>query len=107
MNFATQFSNRSGSLKSSLGFYPTAETFNGKHGYSLRLDGMEKGINDIARKGAIVVHGVKYVSDEFIKKYNRLGRSWGCPAVSDKLSKEIIDVIKGGSFLFIHANSKN
>jgi len=107
VNFATQFSNRSGSLKSSFGFYRTAETYNGKHGYSLILDGMEKGINDNARKRAIVVHGAKYVSDEFIKKYSRLGRSWDCPTVSDKLSKEIIDMIKGVSFLFIHANSKN
>ncbi len=107
VNIATQFSNRSGSLKSSLGFFITAETYYGKHGYSLRLDGMEKGINDNARKRTIVVHGAKYVSDEFIKKYKRLGRSWGCPAVSDELSKEIIDMIKGGSCLFIYANNKN
>ena len=107
VNSATQFSNRSGSLKSSLGFFITAETYYGKHGYSLRLDGMEKGINDNARKRTIVVHGAKYVSNEFIKKYSRLGRSWGCPAVSDELSKEIIDMIKGGSCLFIYANSKN
>ena len=105
VNIATQFSNRSGSLKSSLGFFITAETYYGKHGYSLRLDGMEKGINDNARKRAIVVHGAKYVSDDFIRKYNRLGRSWGCPAVSDDLSKEIIDLIKDGSCLFIYANS--
>jgi hypothetical protein len=107
VNIATQFSNRSGSLKSSLGLYRTSETYNGKHGYSLRLDGMEKRVNDNARKRAIVIHGAKYVSDEFIKKYNRLGRSWGCPAVSDELSKKIIDMIKGGSCLFINANSKN
>ena len=107
VNIATQFSNRSGTLKSSLGFFITAETYYGKHGYSLRLDGMEKGINDNARKRAIVVHGAKYVSDEFIKKYKRLGRSWGCPAVSDDLSKEIIDMIKGGSCLYIYANNKN
>ena len=105
VNIATRFSNRSGSLKSSLGFFITAETYYGKHGYSLRLDGMEKGINDNARKRAIVVHGAKYVSDDFIRKYNRLGRSWGCPAVSDDLSKEIIDLIKDGSCLFIYANS--
>ena len=105
VNIATQFSNRSGSLKSSLGFFITAETYYGKHGYSLKLDGMEKGINDNARKRAIVVHGAKYVSDDFIRKYNRLRRSWGCPAVSDDLSKEIIDLIKDGSCLFIYANS--
>jgi hypothetical protein len=105
VNIASQFSNRSGSLKSSLGFFRTAETYNGKHGYSLRLDGMEKGVNDNARKRAIVIHGAKYVNDEFINKYNRLGRSWGCPAISDQLSKEIIELIKDGSCLYIYANN--
>ena len=103
VNIPTKFSNRIGSNQSSLGFYRTAETYIGKHGYSLMLDGMEEGINDNARKRAIVIHGAKYVSEEFIKKYNRLGRSWGCPAVSDELSKEIIDIIKEGSCLYIYA----
>ena len=107
LNIPSKFSNRIGSNQSSLGFYRTAETYIGKHGYSLMLDGLEKGINDNARKRAIVVHGAKYVSDEFIKKYNRLGRSWGCPVVSDDLSKVIIDMIKSDSCLFIYANSKN
>ena len=101
----TKFSNRIGSNQSSLGFYRTAETYTGRHGYSLMLDGLEKNINDNARKRAIVIHGAKYVSDEFIKKNNRLGRSWGCPAVSDELSEEIIDLIKDGSCLYIYANN--
>jgi len=101
----TKFSNRIGSNQSSLGFYRTAGTYKGKHGYSLILDGLEKGINDNARKRAIVIHGAKYVSEEFIEKNNRLGRSWGCPAVSDELSKEIIDLIKDGSCLYIYASN--
>jgi hypothetical protein len=103
-NIAQNFSNRPESLQSSLGFYLTAETYFGEHGYSLRLDGIEKGINDNARSREIVVHGAEYVSEEFIKSYGRLGRSWGCPALPRDISKEIIDRISGGSCLFIYGN---
>jgi len=102
-NYASHFSNEPESLKSSLGFYLTSETYSGKHGYSLRLDGLEKGINDNARSREIVIHGADYVSQEFVDKYHRLGRSWGCPALPLGLSKEIIDTISGGSCLFIYA----
>ncbi len=105
-NEATSFSNESRSLKSSLGFYLTAETYTGKHGYSLRLDGMEKGINSNARNRSIVIHGADYVSESFIEKYGRLGRSWGCPAVPSELSRQIIDEIAHGSCLFIYADDK-
>ena len=101
-NVAQNFSNKPESLQSSLGFYITAETYIGEHGYSLRLDGIEKGINDNARTREIVIHGAEYVSGEFIKSYGRLGRSWGCPALPLDLSKEIIDKIAGGSCLFIY-----
>lgn len=103
-NFATQFSNQSGSYKSSLGFFLTKNTYQGKNGYSLRLGGLEKGINDKAEARAIVIHGAKYSNEEVIKQNGRLGRSLGCPALPTALSREIIDTIKGGSVLFIYAN---
>ncbi len=104
---AEKFSNVPGSFASSPGFYITGETYIGKHGLSLALDGLEDGINDKARERAIVVHGADYVSADFIKNYGRLGRSLGCPAVPAELSKEIIEAIKGGSCFFIYAPQKN
>ena len=103
-NFATSFSNRSGSYQSSLGFFRTAETYNGGNGYSLRLDGLEKGINDKARPRAVVIHGADYCSEDFIRSTGRLGRSFGCPALPQELNKPIINTIKDGSLLFIYAD---
>jgi hypothetical protein len=103
-NYAKSFSNKPESLKSSPGFYVTAETYSGKHGYSLKLDVLEKSINDNARAREIVIHGAEYVSEEFISKYGRLGRSWGCPALPVDISKEVIDMISDGSCLFIYSN---
>lgn len=100
---AEKFSNTPGSYESSPGFYVTGETYIGKHGLSLTLDGLESGINDKARERAIVIHGAEYVSDDFIRNYGRLGRSLGCPAVPVELSEDIIKTIKGGSCLFIYA----
>ena len=99
---AENFSNTPGSNASSPGFYTTGETYIGKHGLSLTLDGLETGINDKARARAIVIHGADYVSADFIRNHGRLGRSFGCPAVPAELSKEIIQTIKGGSCLFIY-----
>lgn len=106
-NKALYFSNKPKSLKSSLGFYKTAEIYYGKHGYSMRLDGLEKGINDNARKRAIVIHGAEYVSREFIKKHGRIGRSFGCPALPIAKTKDIIDVISNGSCLFIYSKNED
>jgi hypothetical protein len=99
---AEYFSNNPGSFASSPGFYITGETYIGKHGLSLALDGIEKGINDKARERSIVIHGADYVSSDFIRKNGRLGRSLGCLAVPEKLNKEIVQTIKGGSCLFIY-----
>jgi len=101
-NVATAFSNRSGSLQSSLGLFLTGETYSGKHGYTLRLQGLEPGINDRAEERAIVIHGAWYVSEEFASRHGRLGRSWGCPALDRKVSRKLIDAIKGGSLLFVY-----
>jgi hypothetical protein len=106
-NLAVSFSNQPESLKSSLGFFITAETYSGKHGYSLRLDGLEKNINDNARPREIVIHGADYVSQQFIDEHGRLGRSWGCPAVPVEISREVIDRISNGSCLFIYARDKS
>ncbi len=104
-NYATSFSNRDGSHQSSLGFYRTGGTYQGGNGYSLRLDGLEKGINDKAMQRAIVIHGADYCSEKVIKATGRLGRSFGCPALPRELNKPIIDTIKGGSILFIYADT--
>jgi len=105
--YAESFSNTDSSNKSSLGFYITGETYNGKHGLSLKLDGQEKGVNNNARRRGIVMHAADYVSESFIKANKRLGRSQGCPAVPAELSAEIIDLIKDKSCLFIYHPSRS
>lgn len=105
--FANYFSNRNESHQSSLGFYATAEVYKGKHGLSLRLDGLQKGLNDKARERAVVIHGADYVSEKFIKNHKRLGRSQGCPALPVELNEKIINVIKEKSCLFIYHPSKS
>ncbi|NDV64511.1 hypothetical protein D0T60_04550 [Bacteroides sp. 224] len=104
--YATSFSNRNGSFQSSLGFYLTENTYTGKNGYSLILEGLEKGINDKAKERAIVVHGAPYSNPSVIASSGRLGRSLGCPALPENVSREIINTIKGGSLLFIYAKDK-
>ncbi len=100
--FANSFSNAAESYKSSLGFYATGEVYQGKHGMSLRLDGLERGVNDNARSRAVVMHGADYVADTFIQNNTRLGRSLGCPAIPMKMTKEIINTIKDKSCLYIY-----
>lgn len=105
--YANSFSNANSSFKSSLGFYSTGETYNGKHGMSLKLDGLEKGINDNARVRGVVMHSANYVSNSFIKCNKRLGRSQGCPAIPEELLKEIVGKIKNKSCLFIYHPSRS
>lgn len=100
--FANSFSNLPESYKSSLGFYATGEVYQGKHGLSMRLDGLDKGMNDNARARAVVMHGADYVEESFIKNHSRLGRSLGCPAIPNALTKEIISLIKDKSCLYIY-----
>jgi len=100
MEEALSFSNEKGTLKSSLGLFITAETYYGRHGYSLKLDGLEEGVNDNARERLIVLHSAHYVSED--RADDRLiGRSWGCPAVRPGIVKILIDTIKEGSVLWV------
>lgn len=100
--YASSFSNKQSSYKSSIGFFITGDTYIGKHGFSLRLNGLEKNINDNAGKRAIVIHSASYVTKEHIKKYGRLGRSHGCPALPTHNYKNIVDLIKDKTCLFIY-----
>jgi len=101
-NYAKAFSNRDGSLQSSLGLFATAGTYQGKQGYSLYLQGLEPGVNDLALQRTIVMHGASYVSESFARLHGRLGRSWGCPALRPEISRQVIDHIKGGTALFVY-----
>lgn len=100
--YASKFSNIPNSNQSSLGFYVTGATYIGKHGKSLILHGVEKGINDKAQERAIVMHAADYVSEGFIKKVGRLGRSFGCPAIPTEIHKEMISTLANGTCLFIY-----
>jgi hypothetical protein len=101
-NMATQFSNEDESHQTSLGLFVTADTYVGKNGYSLRLEGLDRGVNDRARDRAIVMHGAPYVSEAFVKANGRLGRSWGCPAVNELVARKMIDTVKGGGLVFAY-----
>ena len=104
--YAKSFSNENNSHKSSLGFYLTGETYNGKHGLSMKLDGQEFGVNHNARERAVVVHGAEYVNKNLIKTQGYIGRSQGCPAVPMNMTKKLIDLIKNQSVLYIHHPSR-
>ena len=101
-NFATSFSNEVGSNQTSLGLFRTQETYFGKHGYSLRMDGLEPGINDNARDRAIVVHAADYVDPSWIDRQGRLGRSQGCPAVRPEIGQQVVDNLKDGQYMFAY-----
>ena len=101
-NFATRFSNAEGSHQTSLGLFRTGDTYVGANGYSLRLDGLEAGVNDRARQRAIVMHGAPYVNDASVRALGRLGRSHGCPALRPAIARTVIDTIKQGSLVFAY-----
>ncbi len=101
--FAEQFSNRHASYQSSLGLFVATETYSGKHGLSLRLTGLEPGINDQANARAIVMHGASYVSEDHVARWGRLGRSLGCPALEPSVTREVIERLRGGAAVFAYA----
>lgn len=100
--YANRFSNTPSSNMSSLGFYVTRGTYMGSNGYSLVLDGCEKGVNDKARERAIVIHAADYANEDVLSGQRYLGRSFGCPALPEKMNRKVIDRIKGGNVLFIY-----
>ncbi|PZX10827.1 L,D-transpeptidase-like protein [Breznakibacter xylanolyticus] len=104
--YAEKFSNVMSSLQSSLGFFKTGSTYTGKHGFSMLLNGLEKGINDKARERAVVVHSADYVSEAYAKQHGRLGRSFGCPALSKEMNDKVINLIKNGSCMFLYHPSQ-
>jgi hypothetical protein len=101
--YATRFSNVNDSRQTSLGLFLTEGTYEGGNGYSLRLRGLDAGINDKAEVRNIVMHGAWYVSDDHIQQFGRIGRSWGCPALPAEEAPRVIDAIKGGSFIYSYA----
>ena len=107
VEFATKFSNAQNSHESSVGFFLTGETYYGKNGLSLFIDGLEKRFNSNARDRYVVIHGADYATESFVKRVGRLGRSYGCPAVPTKISKELINTIKNKSVVYIHSSDKN
>lgn len=105
--FATRFSNRCESLQTSLGFYITRSTYIGGHGLSLKIDGVDKGFNDLASKRNIVIHGAGYMDENWLRHSNYMGRSYGCPAISQTDCNRVINIIKNGTCLFIYHPDKN
>lgn len=103
-NLARTFSNVDGSYQTSLGLYRTAETYNGKNGYSLRMDGLDPGFNDNARQRAIVMHGAWYANPDLIRSQGRLGRSQGCPALREQVARVVIDELKQRNLIFAYAD---
>ena len=101
-NLATRFSNEQDTHQSSLGLFVTGDTYVGQNGYSLRLNGLDQGVNDRALERSIVMHGAPYVSAEFARTHGRIGRSWGCPALRDAVARKVIDRVKGGGLLFVY-----
>lgn len=105
-NQAVRFSNARNSLMTSIGAFLTGETYIGQHGLSLRLQGLEKGVNDNSMDRALVIHAAAYVSDALAKARGRIGRSWGCPAVRPEISRSLIQTVQGGSLVLAYYPDK-
>ena len=106
-NYATRFSNTLESRQSSLGLFLTGGTYEGGNGYSLKLRGMDAGLNDRAEERKIVIHGAWYVTADHARSFGRLGRSWGCPALPLESARGVIDAIKDGSFVYSYAGTSS
>lgn len=107
MNYATSFGNTQDSHKTSIGLFLTAETYNGGNGYSMRMDGLDRGFNDNARQRAIVMHGADYVNPDSIARQGRIGRSYGCPALRRAVASKVINILKDKQLVFSYANDNN
>ena len=106
-NYATSFSNKVGSDQSSLGFFLTGQTYKGKNGLSLIINGLEKGINDNVKRRSVVIHGADYANPALLKSAGRLGRSFGCPALPHAINNAVIETIKDGSVIYAFSQSYN
>lgn len=104
--YAKRFSNQLHTNQTSLGVYKTLNAYQGQHGLSVRLEGLESGINDNAYRRAIVVHPAWYASSAFAKKYHRTGRSWGCFAIDPSVSQQFVRLTQGGSTIFAYATAE-
>jgi hypothetical protein len=104
---AIRFSDAMNSRQSSIGLFVTADTYVGNNGYSLRLDGLERGFNANARDRAIVMHGAPYVDAKLASTQGRIGRSWGCPALREAVARQVIDTIRGGGVIFSYYPDSN
>jgi hypothetical protein len=107
MNYATSFSNKPNSDATSIGVYLTGSTYSGKHGYSLRLKGLDKGYNNNVYSRAVVMHSAWYVGKKFLAEHGRIGRSWGCPALSQQDAPKVISKIKDGTIMLAYSPNKN
>jgi len=106
-NIARRFSNQDGSHASSLGLFRTGDTYQGHNGYSLRMEGLEAGVNDAAMAREIVMHGAAYVNPDTARRQGRLGRSWGCPALRPQVAEAVIDSLKNGQMIFAYYPDSN
>jgi hypothetical protein len=102
LGIASAFSNVPESKQSSLGLFRTDATYVGQHGYSLRLVGLEPGVNDLAYERDIVIHAADYATQTFARRHGRLGRSWGCPALDPSVNRDVIETIRDRTALFAY-----